>query len=36
MFIWQKFKTTINQIRVWIQYRRRIRELRKRDPFIYD
>jgi hypothetical protein len=29
------FKNLINRIRLEIRYRRKLRELRKRDPFIY-
>lgn len=31
----QWFKNIINRIRLEIRYRKKLRELRKRDPFIY-
>jgi hypothetical protein len=33
MFKW--IKSIINNIRIEIQYRKRLKELKKKDPFIY-
>ena len=33
MFTW--FKNLINKIKLEIRYRKKLKELRKRDPFIY-